>query len=60
MTLTESFMMVPAASVSGFCFSHPGSSYFALGKIGREQLADYALRRGESPEESEAALGSAV
>jgi 5-methyltetrahydrofolate--homocysteine methyltransferase len=56
MGLTESFMMVPAASVSGFYFSHPDAKYFAIGKIGPDQLADYAARRGESPEEAERAI----
>jgi len=46
MQLTESFAMLPAASVSGFYFSHPESSYFAVGKIGQDQVADYARRVG--------------
>jgi 5-methyltetrahydrofolate--homocysteine methyltransferase len=45
-TLTENFAMSPAASVSGWYFSHPASSYFGLGKIGRDQVADYARRKG--------------
>ncbi|MGE5214196.1 MAG: vitamin B12 dependent-methionine synthase activation domain-containing protein, partial [Nitrospirota bacterium] len=45
--LTESFAMHPAASVSGLYFSHPDSKYFGVGQIGRDQLADYATRRGE-------------
>ena len=44
--LTESFAMYPAASVSGFYFSHPESRYFALGKIGRDQVMDYHRRKG--------------
>ena len=44
--LTESGMMQPHASVSGFMFAHPQSRYFELGKIGEDQLADYATRRG--------------
>mgnify|MGYP000406758226 CR=1 FL=1 len=44
--LTESFAMLPAAAVSGFYFSHPESSYFAVGKIGEDQLRDYAERKG--------------
>ncbi len=56
MTLTESYMMMPAASVSGFYFSHPEAKYFAVGKIGQDQLEDFAARRGESPEESELAV----
>jgi 5-methyltetrahydrofolate--homocysteine methyltransferase len=43
--LTESFAMYPAAAVSGFYFSHPQSSYFAVGKIDRDQAEDYASRR---------------
>lgn len=45
-TLTESFMMQPAASVCGYYFAHPQSRYFALGKIGSDQLKDYAKRKG--------------
>lgn len=44
--LTSSGMMTPHASVSGFMFAHPDSRYFELGKIGMDQLADYARRRG--------------
>ncbi|MFZ3321260.1 MAG: methionine synthase [Usitatibacter sp.] len=46
MTLTDSFAMMPAASVSGFYLSHPQSRYFAVGKIERDQVADYAHRKG--------------
>jgi 5-methyltetrahydrofolate--homocysteine methyltransferase len=53
MQLTESFAMLPAASVSGFYLSHPESSYFAVGKIGRDQLEDYARRSGLSFAEAE-------
>ncbi|WP_455382915.1 vitamin B12 dependent-methionine synthase activation domain-containing protein, partial [Salinispira pacifica] len=45
-TLTESCMMVPAASVSGYYFALPDSKYFSVGKIGRDQVADYARRKG--------------
>jgi 5-methyltetrahydrofolate--homocysteine methyltransferase len=45
-SLTESYAMWPAAAVSGFYFSHPQSSYFAVGKMGRDQLEDYARRKG--------------
>ncbi len=45
-TLTESFAMYPTASVSGIYFAHPGSKYFAIGRVGRDQLADYARRFG--------------
>jgi len=44
--LTESFAMTPAASVSGLIFAHPASRYFTVGRIGRDQLEDYAGRRG--------------
>ncbi|MCC6867940.1 MAG: methionine synthase [Burkholderiales bacterium] len=46
MTLTESMAMLPAAAVSGFYFSHPQARYFAVGRIGEDQLADYAARAG--------------
>ena len=51
MGLTESLAMTPAASVSGFYFSHPQSRYFNVGKIGDDQLHDLARRRGESVEQ---------
>lgn len=44
-SLTESFAMYPAASVSGFYFSHPESKYFGLGKVEKDQVEDYALRK---------------
>ena len=44
-SLTESFAMYPAASVSGFYFAHPQSRYFNLGKIDEQQLTDYANRK---------------
>jgi 5-methyltetrahydrofolate--homocysteine methyltransferase len=44
--LTENFAMLPAASVCGLYFSHPQSRYFAVGKIGREQVLDYQRRKG--------------
>ncbi|HKT33849.1 MAG TPA: methionine synthase [Nitrospira sp.] len=45
MTLTESFAMLPAASVSGWYLAHPHAKYFAVGKIGRDQVEDYARRK---------------
>jgi 5-methyltetrahydrofolate--homocysteine methyltransferase len=45
-TLTESFAMLPTAAVSGFYLSHPQSRYFAVGRIQRDQVADYAHRKG--------------
>ena len=53
MQLTESFAMLPASSVSGFYLSHPESTYFAVGRIGRDQLEDYARRTGMALEEAE-------
>ncbi|MEO8202258.1 MAG: methionine synthase [Betaproteobacteria bacterium] len=53
MTLTESFAMLPASAVSGFYFSHPDSSYFAVGKLGRDQVVDYARRKDMALEEAE-------
>ena len=44
-TLTESFAMWPASAVSGFYFSHPASQYFAVGKLGKDQVEDYARRK---------------
>jgi len=51
--LTESFAMYPASSVSGYYFSHPESRYFGLGKIGKDQVEDYAKRKGMSVELAE-------
>ncbi len=56
-TLTESFAMWPGSSVSGFYFAHPQSRYFSLGKIDRDQVADYHRRKGMSLEEVERWLG---
>src|SRR4029453_15441911 len=47
MKLTESYAMWPGSSVSGLYFSHPDSRYFAVGKIERDQAADYAVRKGD-------------
>ncbi len=52
-TLTESFAMWPASSVSGWYFSHPDARYFGLGRIERDQVEDYARRKGMSVEEVE-------
>jgi 5-methyltetrahydrofolate--homocysteine methyltransferase len=51
--LTESMAMVPGAAVSGLYFWHPDAHYFGLGRIGRDQLADYARRKGWSLAEAE-------
>ncbi|WP_017167437.1 methionine synthase [Xanthomonas phaseoli] len=46
MSLTESFAMLPTAAVCGYYFSHPKSQYFVVGRLGKEQVADYAKRKG--------------
>jgi 5-methyltetrahydrofolate--homocysteine methyltransferase len=46
LALTESYAMTPAAAVSGLYFAHPGSKYFAVGRLGRDQVEDYAARKG--------------
>ena len=53
MQLTESYAMLPAAAVSGFYFAHPDAHYFAISKIGRDQLEDWARRKGVSVSEAE-------
>ncbi len=50
--LTESFAMTPTAAVSGYYFAHPDAHYFGVGKIGEDQLADYAKRRGVDVEQA--------
>ncbi|NOZ46608.1 MAG: hypothetical protein GXO79_07470, partial [Chlorobi bacterium] len=57
-TLTESLAMYPAASVCGLYFSHPGSKYFNVGKLGKDQVLDYHRRKGMSISEVEKWLGS--
>jgi 5-methyltetrahydrofolate--homocysteine methyltransferase len=51
--LTENYAMMPPASVSGYIFSHPGSTYFNLGKLASDQLKDYAKRKNFTNEETE-------
>jgi 5-methyltetrahydrofolate--homocysteine methyltransferase len=51
--LTESFAMIPASSISGLYFSHPAAKYFAVGKIERDQVEDYARRKGIEVREAE-------
>jgi 5-methyltetrahydrofolate--homocysteine methyltransferase len=51
--LTESFAMLPAASVSGIYLGHPQARYFSVGRVGRDQVEDYAARKGESVDEVE-------
>jgi 5-methyltetrahydrofolate--homocysteine methyltransferase len=55
--LTESFAMWPGSSVSGLYFAHPESRYFAIGKLGRDQILDYHLRKGLTLQEVERWLG---
>jgi 5-methyltetrahydrofolate--homocysteine methyltransferase len=52
-SLTESFAMYPGASVSGWYFSHPDARYFGVGRVGRDQVEDYAARKGWSIAEAE-------
>ncbi|WP_322043818.1 methionine synthase [Paraburkholderia sp. J67] len=56
MSVTESLAMLPAASVSGFYLAHPDSTYFSVGKIGQDQLADFAQRMALSPDDARRAL----
>jgi 5-methyltetrahydrofolate--homocysteine methyltransferase len=56
--LTESFAMYPASSVSGYYFSHPKSQYFVVGRLSREQVADYAQRKGVPTAQAERWLAS--
>ena len=59
-TLTETFAMNPASSVSGLYFAHPASRYFILGKICRDQVEDYAIRKGMNIKEAEKWLAPAL
>ena len=52
-SITESYAMVPTAAVSGFYFSHPNAKYFAVGKIGKDQVMDYAKRKEWTLEQAE-------
>ena len=56
--LTESFAMYPAAAVSGYYFSHPRSQYFVVGRVSKDQVADYARRKGVALEQAERWLAS--
>ncbi|CBA16263.1 methionine synthase [Xanthomonas albilineans] len=58
MSLTESFAMLPTAAVSGYYFSHPHSQYFVVGRLGKEQVADYARRRNVPLAQAERWLAS--
>ena len=56
-SLTENCAMTPASSVSGFYFAHPDAHYFGVGRLGRDQVEDYAARKGWTLEEAERWLG---
>ncbi len=58
MSITDHFAMLPAASVSGWYFSHPRSQYFVVGRVSKEQVADYARRKGVSLQQAERWLAS--
>ena len=58
MVLTDHFAMLPAASVSGWYFSHPGSQYFVVGRVSKEQTEDYARRKGITLAQAERLLAS--
>ncbi|WP_132999880.1 methionine synthase [Luteimonas arsenica] len=58
MELTDGFAMLPTAAVSGYYFSHPKSQYFVVGRLGKDQLADYAKRRGVPLAQAERWLAS--
>ncbi len=59
-SLTEHFMMLPGSAVSGLYLAHPAARYFSVGRIGRDQLEDYARRKGVAPDEVARWLGPAV
>jgi 5-methyltetrahydrofolate--homocysteine methyltransferase len=60
MGLTESLAMTPAASVSGFYLAHPDAAYFNVGRIGEDQIADWARRMALDEAEARRALASVV
>jgi len=53
MTLTENYAMLPVSAVSGWYFAHPEARYFGLGQVNRDQVEDYARRKGWSVAEAE-------
>ena len=59
-TLTESFAMLPAASVSGLYFQHPQSRYFSVGPVGQDQVSDYARRKSTALKQVERWLGPSL
>jgi 5-methyltetrahydrofolate--homocysteine methyltransferase len=60
MGLTESLAMTPAASVSGFYLAHPEAVYFNVGRIGDDQLIDWAARQAMAPDEARRLLAPAL
>jgi 5-methyltetrahydrofolate--homocysteine methyltransferase len=60
MGLTESLAMTPAASVSGFYLAHPEAAYFNVGRMGEDQIADWARRMAMDEAEARRALASVV
>jgi 5-methyltetrahydrofolate--homocysteine methyltransferase len=56
MALTEGMAMTPAASVSGFYLAHPEATYFNVGRIGDDQVADWAARMALDPQDAQRAL----
>jgi 5-methyltetrahydrofolate--homocysteine methyltransferase len=60
MTLTESLAMLPASSVSGFYLAHPQAKYFNVGRIGDDQLQDWAQRMGMELDQARRALSSSL
>jgi 5-methyltetrahydrofolate--homocysteine methyltransferase len=60
MSLTESYAMLPAASVSGFYLAHPEGTYFAIGKIGEDQVADFAQRAGRTEAQARRLLAPSI
>ena len=58
--LTENFAMIPGSSVCGFYFAHPAARYFPVGKLNKDQVADYASRRGISLEQAEQWLAASL
>ncbi|HEX8387516.1 MAG TPA: vitamin B12 dependent-methionine synthase activation domain-containing protein, partial [Sphingomonas sp.] len=53
LSLTDSFAMLPTAAVSGFYFGHADAEYFGVARIGRDQVEDYARRRGVDVQQAE-------
>ncbi|MEH6404513.1 MAG: methionine synthase [Sneathiella sp.] len=57
-SLTEGFAMLPASSVSGYYFAHPDARYFGVGKVAKDQVEDYAIRKGLTVEQTERLLAA--